>query len=74
MRSHFSHSVKDDESHSTGRLETDPNTWMKKSLAAGHITAEAEEVNFNELYTYSEFKMTRSNKSAGSNKSNLDQE
>lgn len=74
MRSHYSRSVKDDESHSTGRHDADQNTWMNKNLALVHTTEDAEEVNFNDLYTYSEFKMTRSNRSAGSNRSNMDQE
>ena len=77
MSRDYSHSpIRDDKSQANFKsLLEDNNPWMNKNqLFAGRNEDEETSVNANNAFTCSEFKMTRSNRSVGSNRSHLDNE
>lgn len=51
-----------------------PNPWMNKSIHFGGFAEDSEMADYQDQNSVSEFRMSRSNKSTGSNNSNLDKE
>lgn len=78
MQKYFLANLGDDKS-TVGKENTEeevknPNPWMNKNIHFHNDAEDMEVINCPDQFSYSEFKMTRSNRSTGSNKSNLDHE